>query len=174
MRVITCSLLLLTLCAACKEPAPPVIEPPSVTFSDMDSAPKTGAGGQWLDADGPGETGLVYRLQAQVVDFTLTCRQSDKSLTVKSAYAGGAPKVGELASVQIGAALADAPVVDEGGPGAVAARTPLTADLLYALANARSIGLTYRGAFTGTGEDSEGKLRVFAGNCARLAGMPAP
>jgi hypothetical protein len=140
----------------------------------MDSAPKTGAAGQWLDADGAGETGLVYRLQAQVVDFTLSCRQSDKSLTVKSAYSGAAPKTGDLASVQIGAVLADAPIVDEGGPGAIAARAPLTADLLYALANARSIGLTYRGAFTGTGEDSEGKLRAFAGNCARLTGMTPP
>ncbi len=154
-----------------------MIEPPSVTFSDMDSAPKTGADGQWLDADGPGETGLVYRLQAQVIDFTLSCRQSDKSLTVKSAYSGPAPKAGEMASLQLGAVLTDAPVVNEAGlagPGAVAVRAALTADLLYALANARSIGLTYRGAFTGTGEDSEGKLRAFAGNCARLTGLTPP
>jgi hypothetical protein len=154
-----------------------VIEPPSVTFSDMDSAPKIGNAGQWLEADGAGETGLVYRLQAQVVDFTLSCRQSDKTLRVKSAHSGGMPKAGETASVQIGGILADATVVDEAGvagPGAVAVRAALTADMLYALANARSVGVTYRGEFTGTGEDSEGKLRAFAGNCARLTGLTPP
>lgn len=177
MRFLGPSVLLLALCA-CNEPAPPlVIEPPSVTFSDMDSAPKIGNAGQWLDADGPGETGLVYRLQAQVIDFTLSCRQSDKTLTVKSAHSGAAPNAGEVASVQIGGILADAVVVDEAGaagPGAVAVRTALTADIIYALANARSVGVTYRGEFTGTGEDDQGKLRAFAVNCARLTGLTPP
>lgn len=148
-----------------------------MTFSDVDSIPKTGAAGEWLEADGAGETGLVYRLQAQVVDFTISCRQSDKSLTVKSAFTGAAPKVGDVASVQLGATLADASVIDEAGlagPGAVAVRTMLTLDLLYALANARSIGLTYRGAFTGTGDDDAGKLRAFANKCAGLTGMTPP
>lgn len=133
---------------------------------------KTGAAGQWLEADSPGETGLIYRLQAQVVDFTLTCRRSDKALTIRTAYPGPPPKAGDLARLKLGASEVEAIVVDEpsvAGPGAVAARTPVNQLVITALANARAVGLTYRGVSIETGPDPASYLRYFAQACARFS-----
>jgi hypothetical protein len=131
---------------------------------------KAGADGEWLDADGPGETALVYRLQAQVIDFTLTCRQSDHSLIIEAASDPPA-KPGEMAKLKIGASEVLAPVVDAqdlAGPGAVAVRLPINPIVITALANANQVRLTYRDSSAETGVDTQGKLKAFAQTCAQL------
>jgi hypothetical protein len=133
-------------------------------------AMKEGAEGEWLDADGAGETALVYRLQAQVIDFTLVCRQADHSLIV--AGANGAPvQAGDLAKLKLGSSEVEAPIIDApelAGPGAIAVRVPVNPLVITALANANQVRLTYKDDSAETGVDKQGKLKAFAQTCSQL------
>jgi hypothetical protein len=123
--------------------------------------------GEWLEADGPGETALVFR-SAGAPDFTLVCSQEDKTVRVS---AGGFPTTGS-AELFFGAKSYQAPLEPaKNEPGRSAVSLLADAALMQSIAQAKSVRLKASDQFAETGQDKAGKLAAFATTCAGLT-MP--
>lgn len=127
----------------------------------------------WLEADGPGETALIWRAGPNAVDYVLSCRQAGSTLQVRfePPIALTTPA---SATLFLGAAGTQGQATPP-APGELAASfaTPVTPKLLDDLANAAASRVLIGDAFTETGIDETGKFKTFAQTCAALTGQKA-
>jgi alkylation response protein AidB-like acyl-CoA dehydrogenase len=124
-----------------------------MTAEEIDAASHEGPTG-WLDADGAGETALVWRAGPNAIDFTLTCRQSDKMLVASAESTGttAAPLADATpATLFIGAALFRSTVSPDAGQLTMSLTLPVTKDLLAAFASAESARIVVGDSFTQAG-----------------------
>lgn len=129
----------------------------------------------WLEADGPGETALLYRAGPNAIDFVLTCSQAQKLLTVTAEPPGAVAAPNAKVKIFIGAAGFDAIGNPAGDSLLFQAETPVTPALLQAFANAPSARIVLGEASTEAGPDGAAKLKTFGETCAMLTGVkPAP
>lgn len=127
----------------------------------------------WLDADGAGETGLVYRDSPDEPGFSMSCRQTDKSFHLEApAPTEDAPIANETATLILGDEAFITPVATGEGDMLVV-ETPAVPQLLRAIADAKSARLVFRDGFVETGVDTEGKMLAFSKNCETLTGVSA-
>ncbi len=134
-----------------------------------DSAPNAAAehnvSGEWLEADGPGETALVFHAPG-AEDIAMTCAQASKTLAVSVAAPAGAD-----ATIFFGAKgfQSELTPADEAGRSELV--MPVNAEILQAVTDATSLRVTVGDTFFETGQDRSGKFKAFAATCAMLS-MP--
>ncbi|KAF0173547.1 MAG: hypothetical protein IV086_18275 [Hyphomonadaceae bacterium] len=131
----------------------------------------------WLDANGAGETAIVYKDSADSPGFSLSCAQATKSFHVSAPNpVEGAPIDRETATLILGDQAFLVPVTPGAGPTpTLEVETPAIPKLLRAVADSRSARLAFRDGFVETGVDTEGKLLAFSARCGTLTGVaPGP
>jgi hypothetical protein len=165
-RILIACLLATALCACQRNGA----EKPAAAAGDA-AEETTG----WLDADGAGETAIVYRDSADSPGFSLSCVQATKSFHVSAPNpVEGAPIDKETATLILGDQAFLVPVTPGAGPTpTLEVDTPAIPKLLRAVADSKSARLTFRDGFVETGVDTEGKLLAFSTHCEMLTGVAA-
>jgi hypothetical protein len=161
--------------AACQPGAPtPATETPDAAVPD--AAPGEQAG-VWLDANGPGETGLVYRDSEGASAFAMVCRQQGALFTASAPMGTlGADQIPPDVTIFLGATAIPAKSrISAASPAQVGAEAVITPDLLKALAAAPGVRIVMGETFVEGGPDTTGKFAAFANNCGQLSGVsPAP
>jgi hypothetical protein len=153
-------------CGRQEKAAPePTIEEPS------QDAPGTDTPTGWLEADGAGETAAVYRAGASAVEFSLTCSQVEKTLTILAEAPTTNLPPDSAATFSAGAAAfsGTANAVEDSVQAEMV--LPLTPVLLKALSNAKSARLTIGGASTTTGPDEKQALAHLSQSCSIITGV---
>lgn len=129
----------------------------------------------WLEADGAGETAIVYRDAADAPGFSLSCARAAKSFRVMAPDpVEGAPIEKETATLILGDQAFLVPVAaGQGVEPTLVVETPMIPKLLRAVADAKSARLVFRDGFVETGVDTDGKFLDFSRRCETLTGVAA-
>jgi hypothetical protein len=167
--------------AACspqaQQKSPPPAPTKEMTAEEIDAASHEGPVG-WLDADGAGETALVWRAGQNAVGFTLTCRKADSALVVTAESTGttAAPlKANSPATLLLGATPFTGVVSPDDGLLTMSMKLPVTPALLSALTSSTSARVLVGESFMDTGPDGGPHFKTLATSCAAITGVaPRP
>jgi hypothetical protein len=128
----------------------------------------------WFEADGPGETALVYRAPDGTDVLILSCAQATHSLTaaIPTAYAEPLPE-GVTGTLFLGTAELVGPAerVDVEPIDVLQISLPLTAEMLTALTGATTARLVVADVFGEAEFTDPTVLGPFAERCGVLAGL---
>jgi hypothetical protein len=129
----------------------------------------------WVNADGPGETAIVYRDGADGPGFALSCVQATKAFKITAPNPVEIPPIDkETATLILGDEAFIVPVAPgDGDTPSLIVVTPAVPQLLRAVADAKNARLVYRDGFVETGVDTEGKILAFSRQCETLTGVGA-
>lgn len=160
--------------AACAPPAAKTDDAAALREAEeIDAASHDGPTG-WLEADGAGETALTWRDGPNAIGFTLSCRQSDKTLTAsaESIETSDAPlKPDTAATLLIGAKPFEGKVSPDEGLLTMSMRLPVTPALIAAFADAPSARIVVGDRFMEAGPEGAAKMKAFGDTCAMLTGV---
>lgn len=126
----------------------------------------------WLDADAPGESGVVYRAGPNAVGFAISCVGADKRLFVRFETPSEAAKSARQGELFLGAA--GFPVTleaIEGGQIEMLGDAAVTPEILAALASADSARVVVGDAFTATESGGAAQLATLAATCSTITGV---
>lgn len=145
----------------------------AMTDEEIDAASHEGPTG-WLDADGAGETALLWRAGPNAIDFTFTCRQKDKALVVSAESTGTTAqplKPATPAKVLIGAAPFSGKVSPDEGLLTMSMTVPVTKDVLAAFGTADTARIVVGDTFVETEAGGGPHMKTFAAACGALTGV---
>ncbi len=155
--------------AACGPKAEAVTEP---AYEELgQDAPGMDGPTGWLETDGAGETSAVYRAGPNAVEFSLTCAQVEKTLTVLAEAPATNLSVDSPATLFAGATPFEGKANPVEDSMQVELTLPVTPALLKALAEAKSARVTIGDAFTETAQDDKQALAHLAQSCSILTGI---
>jgi hypothetical protein len=177
MRLPIIALALALGASACSPAKPPPAAPAEMTQEEIDAASHDGPTG-WLEADGPGETALVWRAGPNAIEFRLACEMAGKTLIAQAESVALTDKPlapNTAAALLIGAKSFAGVVSPDDGLMTMSMKLPVTPDVLAALADAPSARIVVGDAFVEAGPDGAAKLAAFGQSCAAITGVtPAP
>lgn len=130
---------------------------------------------EWLDADGVSATAVIYREKGLDL-FSLTCLGESKQLVASATVMLEMPAPeGQQASVFLGTdEFKGKTTLVEVTGHTVAVSTPVTADLLSALASAETIQVVLGEASAEGGPGAGAAMKRLATNCGLITGLSTP
>lgn len=128
----------------------------------------------WVQADGPGETAIEWRLDPQAPGFMLSCAQEGALFRISLPDPAGIPTAsGATGTLFLGGSGFPLTLLagDVAGPH-LDGEMRVTPELLDSLGQAQTVRLQVGDSFSETGADPERKLAELAASCAALTGVP--